>query len=162
MQRIITCLGFNDQAEEAVNFYTSTIRSSRILTTTRYGDAGPGPKGALLAATFSLDGQEYMALNGGPPFTFSIGMSIMIKCETQTEIDELWEKLSSGGGEKGQCGWLADRFGVSWQVVPAVLPELLNDRDAAKSQAVMKAMLQMKKLDIQELKDAHNRGALVG
>lgn len=156
MQKIITCLGFSDQAEEAVKFYTSTIRNSKILTTTRYGDAGPGPKGSLLAATFLLDGQEFMALNGGPPFKFSIGMSIVIRCETQAEIDSLWEKLSAGG-EKVQCGWLTDKHGVSWQIVPSVLAELLNDPDPRKSQSVMKAMLQMTKLDIAKLKEAYER-----
>ncbi len=153
MQKIMTCLGFDNQAEEAINFYTSVIPNSKILSTTRYGDTGPGPKGSLLAATFLLNGQEFMALNGGPPFKFSIGMSIVIRCDTQAEIDALWEKLSEGG-EKVQCGWLTDKYGVSWQIVPAVLSELMNDPDPAKSQRVMKAMLQMKKLDIAQLKEA--------
>jgi len=156
MQKIITCLGFDNQAEEAVNFYTSTIKNSKILSTTRYGDAGPGPKGTLLAATFLLDGQEFMALNGGPPFKFSIGMSIVIRCETQAEIDSLWETLSAGG-EKVQCGWLTDKYGVSWQIVPAALAGMAGDPDPRKSQSVMKAMLQMKKLDIAKLKEAYDR-----
>lgn len=154
MQKIMTCLGFNNQAEEAVNFYTSVVRNSKILSTTRSGDAGPSPKGSLLAATFQLDGQEFMVLNGGPPFTFSIGMSIVINCETQAEIDELWEKLSEGGAQV-QCGWLTDKFGVSWQIVPRVLVEMLSDPNPAKSQPVMQAMLQMKKLDIARLKQAY-------
>jgi predicted 3-demethylubiquinone-9 3-methyltransferase (glyoxalase superfamily) len=156
MQNIVTCLGFNNQAEEAVNFYTSIVKNSKILSTTRYGDAGPGPKGSLMVATFLLDGQEFMALNGGPPFTFSIGMSIVIKCETQAEIDEYWEKLSEGG-QKVQCGWLTDKFGVSWQIVPRVLGELASDPNPAKSQSVMRAMLQMKKLDIAKLKEAYEQ-----
>ena len=155
MQRIVTCLGFDNQAEAAVTFYTSVIRNSKILSMTRTGDAGPGPKGSLLAASFLLDGQEFMALNGGPSFTFSIGMSILIKCETQQEIDELWEKLSEGG-QQVQCGWLTDRFGVSWQIVPKALSELLGGPDKAKSARAMKAMLQMKKLDIAELKRAYD------
>lgn len=153
MQKVVTCLGFDNQAEEAINFYTSVVPNSRILSTTRHGDAGPGPKGTLLAATFELDGQEFMALNGGPSFTFSIGTSIMIKCETQAEIDHLWENLSEGG-QKVQCGWLTDRFGLSWQIVPRVLPELLNDPDPKRAQSVMQAMLQMQKLDIAKLKAA--------
>lgn len=154
MQKIITCLGFNDQAEEAVNFYTATVKNSKILSTSRYGDAGPGPKGSLLVATFLLDGQEFMALNGGPQFKFSMGTSIMIRCETQAEIDSLWEKLSEGG-QQVQCGWLTDKYGLSWQIVPTVLGELLKDPDPRKSQSVMKAMLQMKKLDIAGLKEAY-------
>lgn len=156
MQNVITCLGFNNQAEQAVNFYTSVIKNSKILSTTRYGDAGPGPKGTLLAASFLLDGQEFMALNGGPPFTFSIGMSIVIKCETQAEIDEYWERLSEGG-QKVQCGWLTDKFGVSWQIVPAILGKLASDANPAKSDSVMKALLQMKKLDIAKLKEAYEQ-----
>jgi len=156
MQKIITCLGFNNQAEEAVNFYTSVIKNSKILSTSRYGDAGPGPKGSLLAATFVLDGQEFMALNGGPAFTFSSGTSIVIRCETQAEIDELWEKLSEGGA-KVQCGWLTDKFGLSWQIVPKALGELINDRNPAKAQSVMKALLQMTKLDIAKLQQAYDQ-----
>ena len=157
MQKIITCLGFNDRAEEAVNFYTSTVRNSRILTMSRNGDGGPGPQGSLLAATFLLDGQEFMALNGGPPFKFAIGMSIVIRCDTQEEIDSLWEKLSEGG-EQVQCGWLTDKFGVSWQIVPSILGKLMSDPDPRKSQNVMKALLPMKKLDIAKLQEAHDRG----
>jgi predicted 3-demethylubiquinone-9 3-methyltransferase (glyoxalase superfamily) len=154
MQKLVTCLGFDSRAEEAVNFYTAVVRNSRVVSTSRYGEGGRMPKGTLLAATFVLDGQEFMALNGGPPFKFSIGTSVVIKCDTQHEIDELWDKLSEGG-EKVQCGWLTDKFGMSWQIVPAVLGQLINDPNPAKSQAVMNALLQMKKLEIDRLKEAH-------
>jgi predicted 3-demethylubiquinone-9 3-methyltransferase (glyoxalase superfamily) len=154
MQKIVTCLGFDNRAEEAVNFYTSVVKNSKIVSTSRYGEGGRMPKGTLLAATFLLDGQEFMALNGGPPFKFSIGASIVIKCETQVEIDELWEKLSAGG-EKVQCGWLTDKFGLSWQIVPAVLGKLMDDPNPAKSQAVMQALLQMKKLEVAKLQEAY-------
>ena len=154
MQKITTFLTFNDQAEEAVNFYTSVFENSKIVSTTRYGEAGPGPKGSLMTASFELDGQEFMALNGGSSFTFSQGISLFVDCETQEEVDELWEKLSEGG-EKGPCGWLTDRYGVSWQIIPRVLGELLRDEDAEKSQRVMNAMLQMSKIDIEGLKQAY-------
>ena len=153
MQKIVTCLGFNDRAEEAINFYTSVIPNSRILGTTRYGAGAHLPKGTLLAATFLLDGQEFMALNGGSPFSFSIGTSIVIRCETQAEIDRLWEGLSEGG-QQVQCGWLTDKFGMSWQIVPRALTELLNDPDPKKAQSVIQAMLKMKKLDIGQLEAA--------
>jgi predicted 3-demethylubiquinone-9 3-methyltransferase (glyoxalase superfamily) len=153
MQKIITCLGYDQQAEEAVNFYTSTIPNSKILTMNRAGEGLPIPKGTLLAATFLLNGQEFMALNGGHPFTFSIGMSIVIPCDTQEEIDYLWEKLSEGG-QKVQCGWLNDRYGVSWQIVPAVMSELMNLPDSRKRDAVMKALMQMQKIEIAKLKEA--------
>jgi predicted 3-demethylubiquinone-9 3-methyltransferase (glyoxalase superfamily) len=153
MQKITTFLTFNDQAEEAIDFYTSIFKDSKILNATRYGDAGPGPKGTLMTATFRLAGQEFMALNGGPSFRFAQGISLFVNCETQAEIDELWERLSEGG-QKGPCGWLTDKFGVSWQIVPSILGRLLHDKDAEKSKRVMNAMLQMKKLDIQKLKQA--------
>ncbi len=153
MQKITTFLTFNDQAEEAIDFYTSIFKDSKILNATRYGDAGPGPKGTLMTATFRLAGQEFMALNGGPSFKFAQGISLFVNCETQAEIDELWERLSEGG-QKGPCGWLTDKFGVSWQIVPSILGQLLHDKDAEKSKRVMNAMLQMKKLDIQKLKQA--------
>ena len=155
MQKILTCLGFNDQAEEAVNFYTSVIKDSEILTTTRFGEGGPGPKGSLIAATFVLHGQEFLALNGGPSFTFTTGMSIVINCDTQAEIDSLWTQLSEGGAP-GPCGWLTDKFGVSWQIVPTVLSKLLNDPDPGKAQAAMTAMLSMTKLDIAQLEAARD------
>jgi predicted 3-demethylubiquinone-9 3-methyltransferase (glyoxalase superfamily) len=154
MQKITTFLTFNDQAEEAVNFYTSIFPGSRIVSTSRYGDAGPGPKGSLMSATFQLDGQDFIALNGGPSFAFAQGISLFITCETQEEVDKYWEKLAEGG-EQGPCGWLTDRFGVSWQVVPRVLGEMLNDEDPEKANRVMNAMLQMSKIEIEDLKRAY-------
>jgi predicted 3-demethylubiquinone-9 3-methyltransferase (glyoxalase superfamily) len=154
MQKITTFLTFNDQAEEAINFYTSIFDNSKIVNTTRYGDAGPGPKGSLMSATFELAGQQFMALNGGPSFTFAQGISLFVSCETQEEVDEYWEKLSEGGAE-GPCGWLTDKFGVSWQVVPRVLGEMLNDEDPEKAKRVMNAMLQMSKIEIEGLRRAY-------
>jgi predicted 3-demethylubiquinone-9 3-methyltransferase (glyoxalase superfamily) len=154
MQKITTFLTFKDRAEEAVNLYTSVFRDSRIVSTTHYGDAGPGPKGTLMSATFELAGQRFMALNGGPPFSFAMGMSLFVNCETQAEVNELWEKLSEGG-EKGRCGWLTDRFGVSWQIVPSVLGTYLGDKDPERSQRVLSAMLQMNKLDVAALTRAY-------
>ena len=148
MNKITTFLTFNDQAEEAVNFYTSIFDDSRVLSTT------PGPDGTLLTATFELEGQQFMALNGGPSFSFAQGMSLFVNCETQDEVDELWEKLSAGG-EKGPCGWLTDRYGVSWQIIPRALGELLNDPDPEKAKRVMNAMLKMSKIDIEGLRRAY-------
>jgi predicted 3-demethylubiquinone-9 3-methyltransferase (glyoxalase superfamily) len=157
MHKITPFLTFNDQAEEAMNFYVSIFRNSKILSVSRYGEGGPGPKGAVMTGTFELDGQEFMALNGGPSFTFSEGISLFVNCETQEEVDELWDKLSEGG-EKGPCGWLKDKFGVSWQIIPSALGEMLSDPDPAKAQRAMQAMLQMSKIDIQKLKDARDAG----
>ena len=154
MQKITTFLTFNDQAEEAVNFYTSIFEDSKIVSTSRYGEAGPGPEGALMSATFELDGQRFMALNGGPSFGFAQGISLFVDCETQEEVDELWEKLSAGG-EKGPCGWLTDKFGVSWQVIPRALGEMLGDSDPERSKRVLNAMLQMSKIDIAGLRQAY-------
>lgn len=140
MQKITTFLTFKDKAEEAVNFYVSIFRNSKIKSVTRYGEAGPGPKGSVMSATFQLEGQEFFALNGGPYFTFAQGISLFVNCETQEEIDDLWEKLSAGG-EKQPCGWLKDKYGVSWQIVPSVLGKMLQDKDANKSKKVMDAML---------------------
>ena len=154
MQKITTFLTFDDQAEEAVDYYTSVFPNSRILSTSRYGDAGPRPKGSFMSATFELEGQEFIALNGGPSFSFAPGISLFVSCETQDEVDELWHKLSDGGREVA-CGWLTDRFGVSWQVVPRVLGEMLNDPDPEKAHAVMSAMLQMTKLEIDGLRRAY-------
>jgi predicted 3-demethylubiquinone-9 3-methyltransferase (glyoxalase superfamily) len=154
MPTITTFLTFNDQAEEAVEFYTSIFANSRVVSTTRYGDAGPGPKGSLMTAEFELEGRPFVALNGGPSFTFSQGISLLVTCETQEEVDELWTRLSEGG-EPGPCGWLTDKFGVSWQVVPRILPELLSDPDPAKSQRVMETMLQMGKIEIEPLERAY-------
>jgi predicted 3-demethylubiquinone-9 3-methyltransferase (glyoxalase superfamily) len=153
MQKITTFLTFNNQAEEAVNLYTSTFKNSKILNTRRYGEAGPGPKGSLMTAEFELEGQRFMALNGGPSFRFSQGISLFVSCETQPEIDELSAKLTAGGRQE-PCGWVTDKFGVSWQIVPTILGKLLGDKDPAKANRVMQAMLQMRKLDIARLKQA--------
>lgn len=154
MQKITPFLWFDNQAEEAMKFYTSIFKNSKIGRVTRYGDAGPGPKGTVMSATFELDGQEFMALNGGPLFKFSPAISFYVNCKTQKQVDELWAKLSAGG-KTDRCGWLTDKFGLSWQIIPSILGELLHDKDPAKSQRVMQAMLQMNKLDIAGLKRAH-------
>jgi len=153
MQRIVPFLWFNDRAEEAANFYVSLFRDSRVVSLTRYGEAGPGPKGSVMMAVFELEGQRFYALNGGPQFTFSPAISLFVNCETQAEVDELWQKLAEGG-ETNQCGWLKDKFGVSWQIVPTALIRLIQDPDPAKSQRVMQAMLQMEKFDIARLEEA--------
>ena len=148
MQKIIPFLWFDNQAEEAMNFYTSIFKNSKVGNITRYGDAGPGPKGSVMTVSFELEGQEFTALNGGPEFKFTEAISFFVNCKSQEEVDELWEKLSAGG-EEGPCGWLKDKFGVSWQIVPTVLIEMLNDPDPEKSKRVTEAMLQVKKIDIQ-------------
>ena len=153
-QKITPFLWFDDQAEEAMNFYVAIFKNTKVGRVTRYGEAGPGRKGSVMSATFQLEGQNFHALNGGPQFTFSPAISFLVNCETQEEVDRLWDKLSDGG-EAQPCGWLKDRFGVSWQIIPTVLGQLLGDPDPAKSQRVMKAMLQMKKLDIATLTRAH-------
>jgi predicted 3-demethylubiquinone-9 3-methyltransferase (glyoxalase superfamily) len=155
MQKIVPFLWFNDEAEEAVNFYVSLFPNSRVTSTSRYGDAGPGPKGSVMSATFQLDGQEFYALNGGPHYKFTPAISMFINCESQGEVDDLWEKLSAGG-RKDRCGWLQDRFGLSWQVIPKALGEMLRDKDPQKSKRVMQAMMQMDKIDIAKLKQAYN------
>jgi predicted 3-demethylubiquinone-9 3-methyltransferase (glyoxalase superfamily) len=154
VQKITTFLTYDDRAEEAVKFYTSIFKNSRILSETRYGDAGPGPKGSLMTAEFELEGQRFVALNGGPSFKFEQGISLLIDCADQKEVDSFWERLSEGGSP-GPCGWITDKFGVSWQVVPRALTEMLNDEDPAKADRTMKAMLQMGKLDIAQLKEAY-------
>jgi predicted 3-demethylubiquinone-9 3-methyltransferase (glyoxalase superfamily) len=156
VQKITPFLWFDDKAEEAMRFYVSIFKNSKVGSITRYGDAGPGPKGTVMVATFQLDGQEFIALNGGPQFTFSPAVSFVVNCTTQEEVDTFWEKLSEGGA-KNQCGWLQDKYGLSWQIVPTVLGELLQDKDAAKAQRVMKAMLQMTKIDIALLKQAYEQ-----
>jgi predicted 3-demethylubiquinone-9 3-methyltransferase (glyoxalase superfamily) len=153
MQKITTFLTFDDQAEEAVDHYTSVFENARVLSKRYYGDAGPGEKGSLMTASFELEGQEFMALNGGPSFSFAQGISLFVTCETQEEIDELWERLSEGG-EKNVCGWLTDRFGISWQIVPRALGELLDDPDRDKANRVMNAMLGMSKIEIAGLEAA--------
>jgi predicted 3-demethylubiquinone-9 3-methyltransferase (glyoxalase superfamily) len=156
MQKITPFLWFDNQAEEAANFYTSIFKNSKIGTVSRYGEAGSGPKGSVMLITFQLEGEEFIALNGGPLFKFTEAISLSVNCETQEEVDELWEKLSEGG-EKGRCGWLKDKYGLSWQINPTVLGEMLNDKDAEKSNRVMQAMLQMDKIDIGKLKQAYDR-----
>ena len=154
MQTITPFLWFDGNAEEAANFYVSIFKNSKLGTITRYGDAGPGPKGTVMIVTFHLDGQDFIALNGGPQFKFNNAISFVVNCETQEEVDGFWEKLAEGG-EEIQCGWLNDKFEFSWQIVPTILSKLVADKDAKKSQNVMKAMLQMKKIDIQALKQAY-------
>ena len=153
MQKIVPFLWFDDQAEEAMNFYVSIFKHSKVISVSRYGETGPGPKGTVMSATFELDGQRFMALNGGPLFSFSPAISFFVNCETQEEVDELWEKLSAGG-KKERCGWLKDKFGVSWQIIPTALGKLLSDPDPARSKRVMQAMLQMQKIDIKGLENA--------
>jgi predicted 3-demethylubiquinone-9 3-methyltransferase (glyoxalase superfamily) len=151
MQKIMPCLWFDNQAEAAANFYASIFKNSKIGSIARYGEEGAKvsgrPKGSVMTVTFQLDGQEFMALNGGPIFKFTEAISFVVNCKTQEEVDELWEKLSDGG-EEGPCGWLKDKFGLSWQIVPTVLGEMMSDKDAKKSERVMKALLQMDKLGI--------------
>ena len=159
IQKITPCLWFDDQAEEAVKFYTVIFRNSKIVNIARYGEAGREihrkPAGSVMIVAFELDGQPFTALNSGPVFKFNEAISFQINCETQEEVDYYWEKLSEGGDEKAQqCGWLKDKYGVSWQVVPKVLPEMISNPDSEKSQRAMKAMLQMKKIDIAELERA--------
>ena len=156
MQKITPFLWFNDKAEEAMNFYVSIFKNSKVVSVSRYGDAGPGPKGTVMVAEFQLDGQEFLALNGGPQFTFSPAISFVVHCKTQEEVDDFWERLSEGGATS-QCGWLTDKFGLSWQIVPTALSELMRDKDRAKANRVMKAMLQMTKIDIAGLRRAYEQ-----
>ncbi len=157
MQKITPFLWFDHQAEEAMNFYVSIFKNSKVGRVTRYGEAAPGPKGTVMSATFQLDGQDFFALNGGPHFTFSPAVSFFVNCETQQEVDELWEKLSAGG-KKERCGWLKDKYGLSWQIIPSALGKMLGDQDAQKAKKVMQAMLQMDKIDIKGLQQAYDRG----
>jgi predicted 3-demethylubiquinone-9 3-methyltransferase (glyoxalase superfamily) len=154
MQKIIPCLWFNNQAEDAARFYTSIFKNSKLDQISYYGDAGPGLKGSVLTVTFEINGQEMMALNGVPEYKFTPAISLFVNCEDQQEVDYFWEKLSEGG-EKGPCGWLTDKFGVSWQIVPTILGVLMSDKDEKKSARVMQAMLQMSKLDINALQKAY-------
>ncbi len=155
MQKITPFLWFNNNAEEAMDFYVSIFKNSKVLSVTRYGEAGPGPAGTVMVGTFQLDGQEFIALNGGPQFKFTEAISFSVDCETQEEVDHYWDKLTSGGGEESMCGWLKDKFGLSWQVNPRALGEMLGDKDPEKAKRVMNAMLQMKKIDIPTLKRAY-------
>ena len=154
MQKITPFLWFNGNAEDAANYYVSTFKNSKILNIARFGEAGPGPKGSVMLVTFELEGQQFMALNGGPQYTISPAISLFVDCETQAEVDELWAKLTAGGKEV-QCGWLTDRFGVSWQIIPREFMTLMQDKDPVKSQRVFKAMMHMVKLDIEAMKRAY-------
>jgi predicted 3-demethylubiquinone-9 3-methyltransferase (glyoxalase superfamily) len=156
MQKITPFLWFDGKAEEAMNFYVSIFKNSKVVSVSRYGEAGPAPKGTVMSATFQLDGQEFLALNGGPLFQFTPAISFFVNCETQDEVDELWEKLSAGG-ERQKCGWLKDKYGLSWQIIPSVLGQMLQDKDPEKSRRVMQAMLQMNKLDIKGLREAYDQ-----
>jgi predicted 3-demethylubiquinone-9 3-methyltransferase (glyoxalase superfamily) len=155
MKRIASCLWFDSQAEAAAEFYVSLFKNSKILQTTHYGASGPGPNGSVMTVRFQLDGQEYIALNGGPVVRFNEAVSFVVKCETQKELDALWQKLVESGGSEVQCGWLKDKFGVSWQILPAALDDLMDDADPGARDRVMKALLAMNKLDLAELERAH-------
>jgi predicted 3-demethylubiquinone-9 3-methyltransferase (glyoxalase superfamily) len=159
MQKITPCLWFDDKAEEAAKFYVSIFKNSKLGHIIRYGEAGAAvsgrPKGSVMTVTFEIEGQEFVALNGGPLFKFSEAISLMVKCKTQKEIDEMWEKLSQGG-EQGPCGWLKDKYGLSWQIVSPGWDEMLRDQDAKKSERVMKAILHMTKPDIKAIKQAYD------
>jgi predicted 3-demethylubiquinone-9 3-methyltransferase (glyoxalase superfamily) len=157
MQKITPFLWFNGQAEEAMNFYTSIFENSKIGSVSRNGEGGPGQKGQVMTASFQLDGQQFIALNGGPQFKFTEAISFLINCEKQEEVDYYWEKLLAGGGEESQCGWLKDKFGLSWQVVPATLSKFLADKNPARAQRVMHAMLRMKKIIIADLEKAYEQ-----
>ena len=157
MSKITPFLWFDTQAEEAVKFYASVFKNSRIGSIARYGDAGPGPKGSVMTASFQIEGQEFVALNGGPHFKFTEAISFVVNCESQKEVDYYWEKFTANGGQESQCGWLKDKFGLSWQIVPTILSTLLQDKDAKKAQRVMQAMLKMKKIIIADLQEASER-----
>jgi predicted 3-demethylubiquinone-9 3-methyltransferase (glyoxalase superfamily) len=152
-QKITPCLWFDMKAEEAVAHYLSIFESGRIVTTARYGGAGPGPVGAVMTILFEIEGQQFLALNGGPHFKFTPAISLIVDCSTQAEVDKLWDRLGEGG-EPGQCGWLADKFGVSWQIVPSLVPQIMQSGDAAAIERVMRAVMPMKKLDIGKLQQA--------
>jgi predicted 3-demethylubiquinone-9 3-methyltransferase (glyoxalase superfamily) len=156
MQKITTYLWFNDNAEEAIQFYTSIFKNSKILSMSRYGEGENGSSGKLMSATFQLEGQEFIALNGGPAFQFNEAISLFISCQNQAEVDDLWNKLTANGGEEGRCGWLKDKFGLSWQVVPKALGELMGDPDPVKAQRVVQAMLQMSKIEVAKLQAAYD------
>lgn len=155
MQKITPFLWFDGQAEEAMNFYTSIFKNSKVLNVSRYGEAGPGPAGTVMAATFELDGVQFSVLNGGPEYKFTEAISFLVNCKDQKEVDELWAKLTEGG-EEGPCGWLKDKFGVSWQIVPTALGEMLSDPDPARAGRVVEAMLKMKKIEVPVLQQAYD------
>jgi len=157
MPKITPFLWFDDKAEEAAKFYTSVFKNSKLGAISRYGDAGPGPKGSVMTASFSIEGMEFTALNGGPHFKFNESVSFVVHCKTQQEVDEYWSKLLADGGQESQCGWLKDKFGMSWQITPDRLVELITNKDAAKSQRAMQAMMQMTKIDIAKIEQAANQ-----
>jgi predicted 3-demethylubiquinone-9 3-methyltransferase (glyoxalase superfamily) len=161
MQKITPFLWFDDKAEEAANFYTSVFKNSKVEEVVRFGKAGPRPEGMVMTVAFELEGQKFVALNGGPEFNFTEAISFQVSCESQEEVDYFWDKLSEGG-EEGPCGWLKDQYGVSWQVTPTALPEMLSDPDPEKSKRVTEAMLQMKKIDIPTLKEAYESASTPG
>jgi predicted 3-demethylubiquinone-9 3-methyltransferase (glyoxalase superfamily) len=161
-QRIVPTLWFDRNGEEAVAFYTSVFKNSKVHSVTPYTAAGPGPEGSAMLIHFQLDGQDFLALNGGPEFKFTEAISLTVYCDGQKEVDEYWNKLLAGGGREVECGWLKDRFGLSWQVVPTVLPKLLQDKDPKKRARVMEALLQMKKFDVEQLQRAHDEESYAG
>ena len=154
-QKITPFLWFNQEAEEAANFYVSLFKDSKILTVSRYGDAGPGPKGSVMVVEFELAGQKFQALNGGPTFKFTEAISLMVNCDSQEEVDTLWSKLTANGGQESQCGWLKDRYGLSWQIVPSRFMQMMQDKDPKRTQRVMQTMMTMKKFDIARLEQAY-------
>jgi len=154
MQKITPFLWYDDKAEEAANFYVSIFKNSKVVSVSRYGEAGPGPKGSAMTAAFELEGQKFVALNGGPHFKFTEAVSFVVNCASQEEVDYFWEKLLEGGGKESQCGWLKDKYGLSWQIVPTIMPELLQNKDPEKAKRVMQAMMKMVKIDIETLKRA--------
>lgn len=156
MQKVTPCLWFHDQAEDAAEFYCSIFPDSKVVEVSRYGEAVPGRAGEVMTVMFQIAGQQFMGLNGGPEFKFNEAISFSVSCDSQEEVDEYWTKLTAGGGEEGQCAWLKDKYGVSWQIVPTALTEMLSDSDPAKAQSVMQAMLQMKKIDIAGLQRAYD------
>jgi predicted 3-demethylubiquinone-9 3-methyltransferase (glyoxalase superfamily) len=156
-QKITPCLWFDMKAEQAVAHYLTIFKGSRVVSTARYGDAGPGPKGAVMTILFEIEGQRFLALNGGPQFAFTPAISLIVDCVDQAEVDALWERLGEGG-KPGQCGWLADKFGVSWQIVPSIIPRIIESGDPAAIERVMRAIMPMKKLDIAKLQQAYEAG----
>jgi predicted 3-demethylubiquinone-9 3-methyltransferase (glyoxalase superfamily) len=158
MQKITPFLWYNDKAEEAANFYVSFFKNSKMKEIRRYGDTGPGPKGSVMTVAFQLEGQDFIALNGGPHFNLTPAISLFVNCETQEEVDQLWEKLAEGG-RKDRCGWLQDKYGLSWQIIPEALGKLMSDPDPKKASRVMQAMLQMDKIDVKRLQEAYHQAA---
>jgi predicted 3-demethylubiquinone-9 3-methyltransferase (glyoxalase superfamily) len=158
MQKITPFLWYDGNAEEAMNFYVSVFRNSKVVNVRRYGKVGPGPEGSVMTGTLQIEGQEFFVLNGGPQYKFTPAISLFVSCETQQEVDDLWNKLSAGG-RKDRCGWLQDKFGLSWQIIPSALGKLLGDKDPRKANSVMQAMLQMDKIDIGKLEEAYNNAS---